>query len=73
MEYIGETHKSVFDRFKNHLYDYTNPKSNSHIRDHHSDHHQETEEIRSLFCIKVIARPPDALRRQVLEIVKITK
>ena len=70
--YIGETARTMPERYSEHLNDALNPKTNSHIREHLRDSHPEQLE-NLLDCLKmtVMKRCSSSLQRQVREAIEI--
>ena len=70
--YVGETHKTIYQRQREHVSDYKNPKVKSHMRDHHWEDHAELEDMSVSCVIKVYSRHDKPLERQLQETVRTT-
>ena len=72
-KYIGETNRSIFERSWEHLSDYENLSTKSHLLKHAVEMHRE-EDLKTLqFGIRVINYTNFSFERQILESVEIQK
>ena len=73
VRYIGETSRSGYERLKEHLKDYSNLSTKSHILKHYLECHREIKMEEMKFKIRIIRRYRTAFERQIGESVTINK
>ena len=78
VSYIGETSRSLYERTREHLRDYWDDKSKSHMREHFQEQHRDEvskctadREIMERFEVKIVEKYRTALTRQVGEAIHI--
>ena len=71
-QYIGETHKSIYLKMKEHNNDYFNTNNRSHIRDHKESEHAEEEDLVNQFAIRILSSHTKPMERQLNETVQIS-
>jgi hypothetical protein len=70
-KYIGESARSVFERSWEHMHDFENLSTKSHLLKHAVDQHQTVELCTLKFGIKVLKYARSAFERQIFESVSI--
>ena len=70
-QYIGESGRSLQERYAEHVADATKKAPTSHMETHRAEHHPHVEDASSIFKVKVISHENSSLVRQVKEAVLI--